>query len=53
MLPFAVLLGTALLSSPRTFVLRHVSYAHGMLSIIVEFAGGLVFLVHILRKGRL
>lgn len=51
-LPFAILLGTALLFTAY-FVLRHVFYAHGMLSIIIEFAGGLFFLVHILRKGRL
>jgi iron complex transport system permease protein len=35
------------------FVLRHVFYAAGMLSIIIEFAGGLFFLVYLLRKGSL
>ncbi|MBM3717008.1 MAG: iron chelate uptake ABC transporter family permease subunit, partial [Actinobacteria bacterium] len=51
-LPFAVLLGMATLLTGY-FVLRHVFYAAGMLSIIIEFAGGLFFLVYLLRKGAL
>ena len=51
-LPFAVLLGMATLLVGY-FVLRHVFYAAGMLSIIIEFAGGLFFLVYLLRKGSL
>ncbi len=51
-LPFAALLGmTALLGG--YFVLRHVFYAAGMLSIIIEFVGGVFFLVYLLRKGAL
>ena len=33
------------------FVLRHVFYAGGLVSVIIELGGGLVFLVHLLRKG--
>lgn len=51
-LPFAVLLGMATLLGGY-FVLRHVFYAAGMLSIIIEFVGGLFFLVYLLRKGSL
>ncbi|KEP74427.1 enterobactin ABC transporter permease [Microbacterium sp. SUBG005] len=51
-LPFAVLLGAATLLGGY-FVLRHVFYAAGMLSIIIEFVGGLFFLVYLLRKGTL
>lgn len=51
-LPFAVLLGAATLLGGY-FVLRHVFYAAGMLSIIIEFVGGLFFLVYLLRKGSL
>lgn len=35
------------------FVMRHIFYAQGTVSIIIELVGGTVFLVHILRKGRL
>ena len=35
------------------FVMRHVFYAQGVVSIIIELVGGLVFLTVILRKGRL
>ncbi|WP_285136349.1 iron chelate uptake ABC transporter family permease subunit [Microbacterium sp. lyk4-40-TSB-66] len=51
-LPFAVLLGMATLLGGY-FVLRHVFYAAGMLSIIIEFVGGVFFLVYLLRKGSL
>lgn len=51
-LPFAVLLGMATLLAGY-FVLRHVFYAAGMLSIIIEFVGGVFFLVYLLRKGSL
>nr|WP_286185812.1 iron chelate uptake ABC transporter family permease subunit [Sphaerisporangium cinnabarinum] len=33
------------------FVLRHVFYAAGLVSVIIELGGGLVFLVYLLRKG--
>lgn len=35
------------------FVMRNVFYANGVVSIIIELVGGLVFLFVILRKGRL
>jgi len=51
-LPFAVLLAmTTLLVG--YFVLKHVFYAAGMLTVIIEFAGGLFFIIHLLRKGAL
>ncbi|MEV7973513.1 iron chelate uptake ABC transporter family permease subunit [Cellulomonas sp. NPDC089187] len=49
-LPMAVLLGTATLLTGYA-VLKHVFYAAGMLSVIIEFAGGLTFLILLLRKG--
>lgn len=51
-LPFAVLLGMAVLLVGY-FVLRHLFYAAGMLTVIIEFAGGLFFLAYLLRKGAL
>lgn len=51
-LPFAVLLGMATLLV-GSFVMRHVFYAAGMLTVIIEFAGGLFFIVYLLRKGSL
>ncbi len=51
-LPFAALLGMATLLTGY-FVLRHVFYAAGMLTVIIEFAGGLFFIIHLLRKGAL
>ncbi|MDY3126669.1 MAG: iron chelate uptake ABC transporter family permease subunit [Corynebacterium sp.] len=35
------------------FVMRHIFYAQGVVSIIIELVGGSVFLLVILRKGRL
>lgn len=49
-LPTAVLLAAAGLLGGY-FVLRHVFYAAGMLSVILEFVGGLTFLILLLRKG--
>ncbi|MDD7928935.1 iron chelate uptake ABC transporter family permease subunit [Microbacterium thalli] len=51
-LPFAGLLGMATLLV-GSFVMRHVFYAAGMLTVIIEFAGGLFFIVYLLRKGSL
>ncbi|MBX3029576.1 MAG: iron chelate uptake ABC transporter family permease subunit [Chloroflexi bacterium] len=51
-LPFAALLAMAMLLTGY-FVLRHVFYAAGMLTVIIELGGGLFFLVHLLRKGAL
>lgn len=49
-LPMAFLLGAAVLLTGY-FVLRHVFYAAGLLSVIIEFVGGLTFLILLLRKG--
>lgn len=35
------------------FVMKHVFYAAGSVGIIIEIVGGTVFLLHLLRKGRL
>lgn len=51
-IPFAILLAMATLFAGY-FVLRHVFYAAGMLSVIIEFVGGVAFLWFLLRKGSL
>lgn len=51
-LPIAALLGYVVVSGAY-FILRHVFYAEGVVTIIIELVGGLVFLIHIMRKGRL
>lgn len=51
-LPVATLIGFVVLTGAY-FVMRHVFYASGVVSIIIELVGGSVFLVVILRKGRL
>lgn len=43
---FAVLTGAY-------FLMEHVFYAQGVVSIIIELVGGSVFLLVILRKGKL
>ena len=49
-LPFAIGIGlVALLGA--TFVLKHVFAAAGLVTVIIEFIGGLLFLIVILRKG--
>lgn len=50
--PVAVLLGFVVLSGAY-FILRNVFYAGGAVTVIIELIGGLVFLVVIMRKGRL
>ncbi len=50
--PIAFLLGFVLLTGAY-FVLRHIFYAQGAVTVIVELIGGLVFLIVIMRKGRL
>lgn len=52
MLPFAVLQGMAVLLVGY-FLLRHVFHAAGMLTVIIEFAGGVFFIAYLLRKGAL
>lgn len=46
----AVLIGLAALTGAY-FVLQHVFYAAGLVTVVIEFVGGLAFLVVILRKG--
>ncbi|WP_010533309.1 iron chelate uptake ABC transporter family permease subunit [Brachybacterium squillarum] len=50
--PLGVLVGFVVLAGAY-FVMDHVFYAQGVVSIIIELVGGTVFLVVILRKGRL
>ena len=50
--PMAALIGYVVLTGAY-FVMRHIFYAQGAVTIIVELVGGLVFLFFILRKGRL
>ncbi|PZR55347.1 enterobactin ABC transporter permease [Xylanimonas oleitrophica] len=49
-LPMVCAVGTATLLGAY-FVLRHVFYASGLVTVIIELGGGLVFLVYLLRKG--
>ena len=50
--PIAVLTGFVVLAGAY-FVMNHIFYAQGVVSIIIELVGGSVFLYVILRKGRL
>lgn len=50
--PVSVLLGFVVLAGAY-FIMKHVFYAQGVVSIIIEVIGGSVFLFVILRKGRL
>ncbi|GHD81637.1 iron complex transport system permease protein [Salinibacterium amurskyense] len=50
--PIAVLAGFVVLGGAY-FVMKNLFYAQGVVSIIVELVGGTVFLIVILRKGRL
>lgn len=51
-LPTAVLIALVTLLGSY-FVLRHLFYAAGLVSVIIELAGGLFFLIYLLRKGAL
>lgn len=51
-LPMAFLIGLLTLVAGQ-FVMEHVFYASGMLTVVIEFLGGTVFLVRLLRKGTL
>ena len=48
----AALAGYAVLALAY-FVLRHVFYAGGAVTVVIELVGGIVFLVVVMRKGRL
>jgi iron complex transport system permease protein len=50
--PVAVLTSFTILAGAY-FVMKNVFYAQGMVSILIELVGGTVFLIVILRKGRL
>lgn len=50
--PVAVLTAFTILTAAY-FVMKNVFYAQGMVSILIELVGGTVFLIVILRKGRL
>lgn len=52
LLPIGVLTGFVVLAGAY-FVMNHVFYAQGVVSIIIELVGGTVFLVVIMRRGRL
>lgn len=52
LLPFSAVLAFAVLTAAY-FVMNHIFYAQGVVSIIIELVGGLVFLIVILRKGKL
>lgn len=49
-IPLAIAIGLATLLG-ATFVLKHVFAAAGLVTVIIEFAGGILFLVVLLRKG--
>ncbi|QIM17544.1 iron chelate uptake ABC transporter family permease subunit [Leucobacter coleopterorum] len=49
-IPLAISIGLATLLG-ATFVLKHVFAAAGLVTVIIEFAGGLLFFVVLLRKG--
>lgn len=50
--PMAISLGFFVLTSAY-FVMRHVFFAQGVVSIIIELVGGSVFLIVLMRKGRM
>lgn len=50
--PMAALMGYMVLTVSY-FLMNHVFYASGVVSVIIELVGGIVFLVVILKKGRL
>ncbi|WP_313770467.1 iron chelate uptake ABC transporter family permease subunit [Corynebacterium anserum] len=50
--PMAFFIGLVVLTGAY-FIMNHVFYAQGVVSIIIELVGGAVFLFVILRKGRL
>ncbi len=51
-LPMAWLVGVVVLGGAY-FTLRHIFYATGSVGIIIEAVGGVFFIIHLLRKGRL
>ncbi|HLS72388.1 MAG TPA: iron chelate uptake ABC transporter family permease subunit [Actinomycetaceae bacterium] len=51
-MPVAFLLGLLTLVGGQ-FVMQHIFYAGGFLTVVIEFVGGLLFLYLLLRKGKL
>lgn len=51
-MPMAFLLGVLTLAAGQ-FFMQHIFYAGGFLTVIIEFVGGILFLIMILRKGTL
>lgn len=51
-IPMAALIGYVVLTGAY-FLMNHVFYAQGVVSIVIELVGGTMFLFVILRKGRL
>lgn len=51
-MPMAFLLGLLTLVAGQ-FVMEHVLYASGFLTVVIEFTGGIVFLALLLRRGTL
>ena len=49
-LPLAIGIGLVTLLA-ATFVLRHLFSAAGLVTVIIEFVGGTLFLIVLLRKG--
>lgn len=50
--PMAILIGYTILAGAY-FIMRNIFYAQGAVTLIVELLGGIVFLIVLLRKGRL
>ncbi|WP_218221999.1 iron chelate uptake ABC transporter family permease subunit [Nesterenkonia sp. Act20] len=50
--PMAMLIGYTVLAG-AFFIMRHVFYAEGAVTLIIELLGGIVFLIVLMRKGRL
>ncbi|MEB4614120.1 iron chelate uptake ABC transporter family permease subunit, partial [Leucobacter sp. M11] len=51
-MPMAFLLGLITLAGGQ-FIMQHVFYAGGFLTVIIEFLGGILFIILLLRKGTL
>ncbi len=51
-MPMAFLLGMLTLVGGQ-FVMQHIFYAGGFLTVIIEFVGGITFLYFLLRRGKL
>lgn len=51
-IPMAIMIGFAVMTGAY-FIMNHIFYAQGVVSIVIELVGGSMFLFVILRKGRL